>query len=29
MQQTAAPQRPVPAFLPINALMLQAEKWKW
>jgi hypothetical protein len=26
MQQTAAPQRPVPAFLPINALMLQAEK---
>lgn len=24
--QTAAPQRPVPAFLPINALMLQAVK---
>ncbi len=26
MQQNAAPQRPVPAFLPINSLMLQAVK---
>jgi len=26
MQQPAAPQRPGPAFLPINALMLQAVK---